>query len=81
MSDLNNIQKICVAVFVGSLCVFLTTIFGLGYGNEGKNFFRTFSTLTGNNGVSVNVHINYLGIISIFNMSASAVCFFLFKNK
>ena len=81
MGDLNNIQKICIMVCFGSICVFLITIFGLGYGNEGKNFFRTISTLTGNNSVSVNVHINYLGIISLFNIVASLTGFILFKDK
>ena len=66
MGDLNNIQKVCIMVGVGSLVVFLTIFIFEEYGI----FYNTESFFVG-----------FFGIIAIFNMVVSTLGFFLFKDK
>jgi hypothetical protein len=75
MSDLNNIQKICIMTGVGSLAVFLTTVFFLGFDGFWTDIFQMKHVFQSRGS------INYLGIIALFNMVASVSGFFLFKDE
>jgi hypothetical protein len=75
MRNINNIQKICIMAGAGSLAVFLTTVFFLGFDGFWTDIFQMKHVFQ-NRG-----RINYLGIIAIFNMVASTSGFLLFKDK
>ena len=60
---------------VGSLAVFLTTVFFLGFDGFWTDIFK-MEHIFQNRG-----RINYLGIIAIFNMVAAISGFFLFKDE
>lgn len=73
---LNNKQKIFVLIGVGSLFLFLISIFGLGFGYievwgkwEMKSIFNEYGK------------INYIGIIAIVSTVVCITGFFIFKNE
>ncbi len=87
MNNMNNIQKMFVMVAVGSLILFLITIYALGFnayewvlndfGYQDLVFKNPFKKWF----QGVGIRTNWLGIIAIVNISISIVGFFLFKDK
>ena len=74
---LNNKQKIFTLVGVGSLFLFIVSISFLQW-DIGQPFFFWESAFGDN---SPKAHINYIGLISLFNIIVSLTGFFLFKDK
>ena len=74
--EMNTIQKICLMVFVGSLIVFIISI----EGNYNMHWDRGLQGMfkLGCNDISGR---NYIGLIAVFNIIASAIGLYLFKNN
>ncbi len=74
--EMNTIQKICLMVFVGSLIVFIISI----EGNYNMHWDRGLQGMfkLGCNDISGR---NYIGLIAVFNIIASALGLYLFKDK
>ena len=80
MNSINKMQKIFAMVAVGSIILWLITVFGLGFdgdirGYEGEIYsgFQYY--------FKQGSRTNWLGIIAIFNIAVSILGFFLFKDK
>ena len=74
--EMNTIQKICLMVFFGSLIVFIISI----EGNYNMHWDRGLQGMfkLGCNDISGR---NYIGLIAVFNIIASALGLYLFKNN
>ena len=73
---MNTIQKICLMVLVGSLIVFIISIEGNYNMHWDKGLQGMFKL--GCNDISSR---NYVGLIAVFNIIASALGLYLFKNN
>ena len=73
--EMNTIQRICLMVFVGSLIVFIISI----EGNYNMHWDRGLQGMfkLGCNDISGR---NYIGLIAVFNIIASALGLYLFKD-
>ena len=74
--EMNTIQKICLMVLVGSLIVFIISIEGNYNMHWDKGLQGMFKL--GCNDIS---NRNYVGLIAVFNIIASALGIYLFKNN
>ena len=77
---MNDKQKIFVMVAVGSIVVLFISIFGLNQ----FNLENPFSSYIGLNLDAINMgkkHINWFGIIAVFNIVISITGYVLFKDK
>ena len=74
--EMNTIQKICLMVLFGSLIVFIISI----EGNYNMHWDRGLQGMfkLGCNDISSR---NYVGLIAVFNIIASALGLYLFKNN
>ena len=74
--EMNTIQKICLMLLVGSLIVFIISI----EGNYNMRWDRGLQGMfkLGCNDIS---NRNYVGLIAVFNIIASALGIYLFKNN
>ena len=77
---MNTIQKIFLMVICGSIVLFIVTIIGLGF--DGYHYSSGASNIKYyfQKGVA-GKDINWVGIISLFNIAVSVPGFFLFKDK
>ena len=73
---MNNIQKICVIVGIGSLVTLLIDIFFISYDPTLEVYPFTYYDYG-----AKTVRQNWLTIISAFNIVVSITGFFLFKDK
>ena len=73
---MNNIQKICVMVGIGSLVTLLIGIFFISYDPTLEGYPFTYYDYG-----AKTVRQNWLTIISAFNIVVSITGFFLFKDK
>ena len=72
---MNDKQKIFVMVGVGSAVIFPISVVSNAYFD-----FSSFNLMFGSYWQDVS-HINWLGIIAVFNIVVSITGFFLFKDK
>ena len=73
---MNTIQKICLMVLLGSLIVFIISIeanYNMHWDRGLQGMFKL-----GCNDISGR---NYIGLIAVFNIIASALGLYLFKDK
>ncbi len=68
---MNNIQKFCLTLGVGSLVVFYISIASTQV-YEFTSLFKMFLMGT--------EYTNYIGLVAVFNMVCSAMGFYLFKD-
>ena len=77
---MNDKQKILIMVGVGSLAVLLMTLFATDIFTLEQPFISrkgmNFDTV-----MSGKRHINWFGMIAVFNIVVSVTGFFLFKDK
>ena len=74
--EMNTIQKICLMVFVGSLIVFIISIeanYNMHWDRGLQGMFKL-----GCNDISSR---NYIGLIAVFNIIASTLGLYLFKDE
>ena len=77
---MNVKQKIFVMVTIGSIILWLITVFGLGF--DGQRYLGYgHSKFDLEQFFKQGKKINWLGIIAIFNIVVSVTGFFLFKDK
>ena len=77
---MNNIQKIFVMVFVGSLVVLLITLFATEEFTLKSPFISTWD-MDYDTRKTGKRHTNWFGMIAVFNVAVSVTGFFLFKDK